>query len=392
VEIDPSDRGWTAGIYDESRRGWLANHADNMPARYAFRQSQWNQVRIVAQGSRLRTWLNGVPAAELIDDMTPRGFIALQVHGVGGRKDPLTVKFKNIRLRDLTGVEVIEADSHSRTLPAAPPGPVFVTGAQPERIVSELEFAEGPAVGPAGDLYFSDIPRDTIYRLNLQTLEKQTHTSQSGNSNGLAFTVNGALIACESGTRAVTRTVGEKRQVLIDKFEERRLNSPNDLTLDGVGGIYFTDPRYGERQSMELEFEGVYYLDAQRKLKLLTRELTRPNGIALSPDNRWLYVADHAGSKLWRFDVVKPGELANGQVIAAVGSDGMTVDAYGRVFITWGREVMVLSAGGETVDRIEFPAATTNCELWDGWLYVTTPNELYRVATTTCSWRQPANK
>ncbi len=103
VEIDPSDRAWSAGIYDESRRGWLANLKDNEPARKAFKPDDWNHYRIEAIGDRIRTWINDVPAADLRDSMTPIGFIGLQVHGVGGRTDPLTVRWRDIRIKDLGG-------------------------------------------------------------------------------------------------------------------------------------------------------------------------------------------------------------------------------------------------------------------------------------------------
>ncbi len=101
VEIDPSSRAWSAGIYDEARRGWLDDHKDNEPARKAFKKEAWNHVRIVCRGDSLRTWLNGVAAADLVDSTTLKGFIGLQVHGVGGRKDPLTVRWRKIRILDL---------------------------------------------------------------------------------------------------------------------------------------------------------------------------------------------------------------------------------------------------------------------------------------------------
>lgn len=101
VEIDPSDRAWTAGIYDEGRRAWLNDLKDNQPAREAFRKNDWNKVRIVCRGDSIRTWLNDVPAADLKDSMTPKGFIALQVHGVGNRTEPLEVRWRNIRIREL---------------------------------------------------------------------------------------------------------------------------------------------------------------------------------------------------------------------------------------------------------------------------------------------------
>jgi hypothetical protein len=101
VEIDPSERAWTAGIYDEGRRGWLNDLKNNEPARKAFRQREWNKLRIECAGDSIKTWLNGVPAADLKDNMTPRGFIALQVHGVGNKIEPLEVRWRNVRIRSL---------------------------------------------------------------------------------------------------------------------------------------------------------------------------------------------------------------------------------------------------------------------------------------------------
>lgn len=101
VEIDPSPRAWTAGIYDEGRRGWLNDLKDNEAARKAFKANDWNKLRVECRGDTIKTWLNGVPAADLKDAATPAGFIALQVHGVGDRQEPLEVRFRNIRLKEL---------------------------------------------------------------------------------------------------------------------------------------------------------------------------------------------------------------------------------------------------------------------------------------------------
>ena len=103
VEIDPSDRAWSGGIYDEGRRGWLNDLKDNEPARKAFKQNEWNHYRILCEGDHIQTWINDVPAADLTDDMTPSGFIALQVHGIGDKQpeEPLQVKWRNIRLREI---------------------------------------------------------------------------------------------------------------------------------------------------------------------------------------------------------------------------------------------------------------------------------------------------
>jgi len=101
VEIDPSERAWSGGIYDEGRRGWLNDLKENEPARRAFKQNEWNHFRVECRGDSIKTWLNGVPAADLKDDMTPRGLIALQVHGVGARTEPLEVRWRNITIEPL---------------------------------------------------------------------------------------------------------------------------------------------------------------------------------------------------------------------------------------------------------------------------------------------------
>jgi hypothetical protein len=101
VEIDPSARAWTAGIYDEGRRGWLYDLKKNIPARKAFRPNDWNKLRIECKGDSIKTWLNGVPAADLSDSVTPSGFIGLQVHGVGDKTEPMEVRFRNLRLKEL---------------------------------------------------------------------------------------------------------------------------------------------------------------------------------------------------------------------------------------------------------------------------------------------------
>lgn len=101
VEIDPSSRAWTGGLYDEGRRGWLNDLKNNEPARKAFKPGEWNKFRIECQGDSIKTWLNGVPATDFKDSLTPKGFIALQVHGIGKKEETLEVRFKHIRLKEL---------------------------------------------------------------------------------------------------------------------------------------------------------------------------------------------------------------------------------------------------------------------------------------------------
>lgn len=382
VEIDPSDRGWTAGIYDESRRGWLQDLSDRRRARYAFRQGEWNHLRVAAIGDRIRTWLNGVAVADLRDNQTAEGFIGLQVHGVGGRADPLRVRFRNIRVQTRPPARVMDEED---SLPASPAS-IFPDGAELVAVATGFRFAEGPAVGPDGAIYFSDIPSDRIHRFDPTTGATTVFREPSGQANGLFFTAAGALVACESQTRVVSRLENGQRRVLADAHDGQRLNSPNDIVPDGHGGFYFTDPRYGDRQSMEMDVEGVYYIDRQGRLARVEATLTRPNGLILSPDGKRLYVADHAGSAVWAYDVIQAGTVENKTPFADVGSDGMTVDAYGNVFVTWRREVIAYTPQGVVIDRIALPENPTNCTLRGPDLYVTTPGSLYRVRTHTLGW------
>ena len=110
-EIDPSDRKWSAGVYDEGRRGWLYSLTDHPEAQKAFVQNEWNKARIEARGDHIQTWLNGIPVADLHDDMTLKGFIALQVHAVGANKDPLQIRWRNLRLHELPPMEEAKTDT-----------------------------------------------------------------------------------------------------------------------------------------------------------------------------------------------------------------------------------------------------------------------------------------
>ncbi len=374
-EIDPSDRGWTAGIYDEGRRGWLNDLRKNRAARYAFRQLEWNQVRIEAVGDRLRTWINGVPAADLRDGMTPSGFIALQVHGVGDRDKPMEVRWRNIRLRENPepSPEPVAAE--------APTGPVVPENPEIRKLAGDFKFTEGPALGPDGKIYFNDIPNERTHVYDPGTGKTRVFRAATGRANGLYWTPAGALLACEGGNRRVSRTgTCGTVSVLAGKFEGKRFNSPNDLVLDDFGGIYFTDPHYGkDKEELELDVEAVYYLDRRGKLSRVADDLVKPNGIILSPDSSVLYIADPGAETIWAYDVTGEGVLANKRKFAAVGSDGMTVDTAGRVYCTWKGEVVIFEADGWEAGRIPFPEGPANCTLVGGTLYVTARTGFYAV-------------
>ena len=385
VEIDPSHRAWSGGIYDEARRGWLADLKDNAAARYAFKQGDWNHFRILAEGNSISTWINGVPAAHLLDDMTAEGFVALQVHGVGGRRDPITVSWKEIRIRELGG----EQEGME---------PQFLEGmkrGEARLLADGFEFTEGPALGPDGLVYFSDVRGSRIHTYDPATGQISVYREPSFRSNGLVWTPNDSLIACESESRRITeQTTDGTVKTIVERYADKRLNSPNDLTLDGVGGFYFTDPRYGNRDDLQQEMEAVYYVSRDRKIARVIDDLQRPNGIELSHDGRTLYVADTELDRVFAWDVNGPGKISNRRVFAERGSDGMTIDELGNLYLTQGNSVHIYGATGQPLHRIDFATAPTNvtfCGPQRRDLFVTARTAVYLVPMQVAGGRAFAN-
>ncbi len=148
--------------------------------------------------------------------------------------------------------------------------------------------------------------------------------------------------------------------MLADKYKGKKFNSPNDLWIDRKGGIYFTDPRYGRREEMPQDGECVYYLSGDRKQVIrLIDDMVRPNGIIGTADGKRLYVADHGGKKTYVYKINKDGTLSDKHLFAEQGSDGMTLDSRGNVYLT-GTEVTVYSTGGEKIASIEVPERPSN--------------------------------
>lgn len=281
--------------------------------------------------------------------------------------------------------------------------PVGETGApvSPEMpsIVAAVAFNEGPAVAPDGTVYFSEIQGNRILRVS-QGGTWEEFRNPSGRANGLAFDSKGRLVACEGGwpggNRRVTRTdpaTGEV-EVLAESFEGKRLNSPNDLVIAKDGRIYFTDPRYGAQDGRELTTEDLYLIRPSGELERVATapDVTKPNGVGLSPDEKLLYVADTkpgdpSEARVVRFEVADDGTLSNATVHYSFGSgrgiDGMAIDGEGRIYGAAGATqngpenppgVYVISAEGELEKIIPVPEdSATNCTLsLDGeTLYIT---------------------
>jgi len=269
---------------------------------------------------------------------------------------------------------------------------IMPEGTPVQQVATGYKFVEGPAVGPDGLVYFTDIPARLILRYDPATGITSTYREDSGRANGLMFDDQGRLHACEGagdgGARRLSRTEQDGSiTTLAEAWHGRRLNSPNDLDIDAHGGVYFTDPRYGKRADMEMDIEGVFYLSPDGELTRVIHDLERPNGLILSPDGKTLYVADNAAKKLFAYEVNLPGQPTNPKRFSEMGSDygggcdGMTVDVLGRVYATGDQGVYIFNPDGTEAALIPTPERPSNCTLApDGrTLYVTARTSLYKI-------------
>jgi len=282
-----------------------------------------------------------------------------------------------------------------------------------ETLASGFDWAEGP-VWNRRDKYllFSDIPPNVVNKWTpeaglSQFLKPSGYTGSVARggepgSNGLLFDGEGRLVLCQHGDRRVARLEPDGSfHTLADRYHGKRLNSPNDGAFKSNGDLYFTDPPYGllgldKDPNKELDFNGVYRLSADGELTLLTRDMSKPNGIAFSPDEKTLYVANSDPKRaVWMaFDVQADGTLAGGRVFAdvteSVGKrkglpDGLKVDRDGNLFATGPGGVLVFAADGTHLGTLATGEATANCAWGDDGttLYITADMHIARVKTKT---------
>ena len=301
-------------------------------------------------------------------------------------------------------------------------------------------LTEGPAVAPDGRVYFSDIPfgpdKGKIMRFDPKTGKTDVFVDDSGKSNGLKFDAQGFLVACEGsdlgGRRVASYDTATGRSVTVaDRYQGKRFNAPNDLVLDAKGRIYFSDPRYLGDEPRELEHRAVYRIDTDGTVVEVTHEVEKPNGIALSPDGRTLYLADHnngtdkidpnapppkpGAMKVYSFPLGADG-LVNGprktlvDFGAEASCDGMCVDAQGHVYLTARRlskpGVLVIDPDGKEVAFIPTGPSQAGTKVPVGipsnvafgvgaeskTLYVTVDKSLYRIRLKVDGFRLPSQK
>jgi len=302
-------------------------------------------------------------------------------------------------------------------------------------------LTEGPAVAPDGSIYFTDMPfgKDAgmILRFDPKTRKITTFTDNSGKANGLTCDADGNLVACEGaddGGRRVSRwnIKTGKSETVADKYQGKKFNAPNDICIDTKGRIYFSDPRYLGNETRELEHRAVYRIDTDGTVVEVTHDVEKPNGVALSPDEKTLYVGDHnngsdridpsapppkpGAMKVFAFPLGADG-LVNGpkktliDFAPEIGCDGMCVDVKGNIYLTSrslkrpgllvldpaGKELAFVATGPENqkagVDPVGLPS---NCEFGIGdeksTLYLTVDKSLYRIPLKVPGYHVPFKK
>lgn len=249
--------------------------------------------------------------------------------------------------------------SQSGTQPPEAPT-VVAAGAQLLLISNQFKFTEGPAADKEGNIFFTDQANDKIWKYDTDG-KLSLFMDKTGRANGLYFDQKGNLISCSDEKDELwSINKNKKVTVLLKDFEGHRLNGPNDLWIDSKGGIYFTDPYYQRdywtRTKPDIDGQRVYYLPkGKREAFVVDSTLQKPNGIIGTPDGKYLYVADIEGNKTFRFEINPDGTLFNKKIFVLQGSDGMTLDEQGNVYLS-GKGVTVFNKNGEKIGYIPVPA------------------------------------
>tara|TARA_R110002167_G_scaffold142110_2_gene330681 strand:- start:674 stop:1582 length:909 start_codon:yes stop_codon:yes gene_type:complete len=230
-------------------------------------------------------------------------------------------------------------------------------GAELNQISNKYSFTEGPASDKNGNVYFTDQPNDKIIKWNEADNTLSIFKEPAGRANGLYFDHNGNLLAAADDKNELWRINSNGIvDTLITNFEGKKLNGPNDIWVDLQGGIYFTDPYYQrpywERTTAEIEEKNVYYISPDlKKITVAATDLVQPNGIIGTPDGKTLYVADIGDQKTYSYTIQNNGTLTNRTLFTDMGSDGMTIDNKGNIYLT-GEGVTIFNPKGEKIHHI----------------------------------------
>lgn len=265
--------------------------------------------------------------------------------------------------------------------------------AQLKKVGEGFTFTEGPAVHRNGDVFFTDQPNNKILRWSYTRNEISVFMEEAGRANGMFFDLEGKLIACADMDNQLW-SIDDKGNatVLVEGYKGKLLNGPNDVWVVPYGGLYFTDPLYKrpywERDpEMQQDGEHLYYLSKDRmQLFRVDENLVKPNGLIGTPDGKKLYVADIGDNKTYVYDIEEDGYLRNRKVFCEMGSDGMTIDYRGNVYLT-GKGVTVFNPKGEKIAHIPVPENWTSNVIFGGTdrktLFITAMGAVYTLDMRT---------
>lgn len=261
---------------------------------------------------------------------------------------------------------------------------IIADNATLQLISNEFSFTEGPAVDKYGNIFFTDQPNNKIWKYDTKG-KLSVFLENTSRSNGMFFDKKGNLITCaDEQNQIISINRKGKIKVLVTDFKGLHFNGPNDLWISNTGGIYFTDPFYSRdywtRKMPEIQAENVYYVQKNKAPILVANQLMKPNGIIGSADGQFLYVADIKANKTYRYTISADGTLHSQTLFVNRGSDGMTIDDSGNIYLT-GNGVFVYNSNGELIEQIKVPESWTANVTFGGkdnhTLFITASKSVY---------------
>jgi gluconolactonase len=262
--------------------------------------------------------------------------------------------------------------------------PVVADGAILQLISNQFSFTEGPATDKEGNVFFTDQPNNKIWKYDTDG-KLSVFLSDSGRSNGMFFDTKGNLVSCADEHNQLWSINPERKvTVLVKDFHGLHFNGPNDVFVTPDGAVYFTDPYYQRsywtRKAPEIKGQNVYYLKKENEAVVVVDDLKKPNGIIGTPDGKYLYVADIEGNKTYKYTIASDGMLRDQKVFTDQGSDGMTIDDQGNIYLT-GKGVTVYNNEGKKIEHIDVPADWTGNITFGGkdrsFLFITASQNIY---------------